>query len=285
MTEIFAKIKSHSKKVVLFAGLFSTVFVIVFYLVNLDLKSVKEKASSTIDPTPIVDTSAEIKKRLGSTTFSVEGYDEWAQRFVLDKKNNGIDQDPDKDGLPNYLEYVHGTDPLKTDTDGDKFTDKQEINNGYDPDAPGEATPTVEVKIAKIGVEAPMVWSKSEKEKDMLKDLEKGLSHYAKTASPGQNGNAIVSGHSSNYVWAKGDYNHIFKDLENMEAGDMILVKTTQKNGRVITYKYKVSEKFITVPDDDRIFAQTTSPTLTLSTCWPVGTTLKRTIVKADLLK
>jgi sortase A len=119
----------------------------------------------------------------------------------------------------------------------------------------------------------------------MLAELENGVGHYMKTASPGQNGNMIISGHSSNYIWAKGNYNHIFKDLNNLAAGDIITVRTAQKNGRNITFRYKVAEKFVTAPDDERIFAETETPALTLSTCWPLGTNLRRIIVKADILK
>jgi len=188
--------------------------------------STNKTASVTVANT---DMNAEIKNKLGSTTFSVETYDEWAKRNGLNSTNNGLDNDPDKDGLPNYLEYVYGTDPLKADTDGDGFSDKQEIINGYDPDAPGDAKPIVEITISKINIEAPMVWSTSEDEAAMLTDLESGISHYPKSAAPGQNGNMIISGHSSNYIWAKGDYNHIFKDLNNLEVGDVINVKTIQQ--------------------------------------------------------
>jgi sortase A len=215
----------------------------------------------------------------------MESYADSAKRFGLDNTNNSLDADPDKDGLPNYLEYVHGTNPMKADTDGDGYTDKQEITNGFDPDAPGTAKPIVEVSIARINVSAPMIWSKSEDEKSTLLDLEKGLSHFPKTASPGQNGNVIISGHSSNYIWAKGDYNHIFENLNDLQVGDLITIKTIQQNRRVIIYTYKVREKFIAQPDDQKIFAATDAPELTLSTCWPIGTTLKRAIIKADLVQ
>ena len=193
--------------------------------------------------------------------------------------------DPDGDGLPNYLEYIHGTDPNKADTDGDGFTDKQEITNGYDPAAPGDVRPAVEVSIAKISVTAPMVWSKSDNEKDQLTDLASGVAHFPQTASPGQDGNMIISGHSSNYIWAKGSFNYIFKNLNNLMPGDGVDVKTVQQNGKVITYHYKISEKFTAMPDDARIFDNTDSPTLTLPTCWPLGTNLRRLIVKADLIQ
>ncbi|MFA6474648.1 MAG: hypothetical protein WCV88_00420 [Patescibacteria group bacterium] len=45
--------------------------------------------------------------------------------------------DTDKDGLRDIDEKRYGTDPLKADTDGDGFTDKEEIDNGYNPNGPG----------------------------------------------------------------------------------------------------------------------------------------------------
>ena len=285
MSEKSIKIRKYIERILLIIILALVIFVALFYIVNLDLNPNKNSTVSTSKTAPNVDMNTEIKNKLGSTTFSVESYSEWTKNNGLDNANNGLDADPDKDGLPNYLEYVYGTDPLNADTDGDKFTDKQEITNGYDPDAPGDAKPAVEITISKINVTAPMVWSISEDETSMLKDLENGVNHYLKTASLGQNGNAVISGHSSNYIWAKGDYNHIFKDLDNLEKGNIIVIKTIQKNGRVIVYQYKVTEKFTTTPDDEKIFANTNEPTLTLTTCWPIGTNLKRLIVKAELVK
>lgn len=285
MSELFAQIKQNLKKVAIFCSLFLGVFVGAWYLVNFDFSPNQTKLSFEEKPVVSAEMDAELKKRLGSTVVSFESYAAWAKRRGLQASNSGLDNDPDKDGLLNYLEYVHGTKPLEADTDKDGFSDKQELANGYDPDAPGEAMPTVEFAISKIGVDAPMVWSKSEDEKATLKDLENGLSHFYKTAAPGQNGNAIISGHSSNYFWAKGNYNHIFKDLNDLEKGDVITVRTVQANGRVVVYTYKVNDKFITLPDDQRVFAETKNPTLTLSTCWPIGTTLKRVIIKAELAK
>lgn len=41
--------------------------------------------------------------------------------------------DTDSDGLPDYIEKVIGADLNKADTDGDGFSDLQEIKNGYSP--------------------------------------------------------------------------------------------------------------------------------------------------------
>ena len=70
-----------------------------------------------------------------------------------------------------------------------------------------------------------------------------------------------------------------------VRAGHVVDVKTVQQNGKIITYHYKISEKFTTVPNDARIFEDLSSPVLTLSTCWPLGTNLRRLIVKADLVQ
>lgn len=286
MRKIFEKIKIYFIRAVIIGSLSAIVFLGVFYLVNLDIRSAEEPSFET-GASKNANADEEIAKRLGATSFGMENYGSWAKRYGLNNSNNSLDADPDEDELPNYLEYVHGINPLKKDSDGDSYADKIEIANGYDPDASQDSKikPVVEISIAKVGVFAPMIWSRSESEKTMLAELENGVGHYFKTASPGQKGNMVVYGHSSNYIWAKGNYNHIFKDLNNLEKGDEITISSFQKNGRIIAYKYRISEKFISAPDDERIFAETENQTLTLSTCWPLGTTFRRLIIKAELEK
>lgn len=282
MSYVFGKITTREKRAALFVGLFLAVFIALFYVVNMDISPAKKPASREVS-WRAANTDEKLAKKLGSITFSIESYADWANRYGLANSDDGLDGDQDNDTLPNYLEYIHNTNPLKADTDGDGYADKAEIINGYDPDAFGDTKISVEIEISRINVLAPMVWSKNENEKDMLSDLENGVAHFFKTAAPGQNGNMIISGHSSNYIWAGGDYNHIFKNLNNLEKGDLVIVKTSQKNGRVIAYRYKISDKFITAPNDAEIFENTANPTLTLSTCWPIGTNLKRIVVKAAL--
>ncbi len=52
-----------------------------------------------------------------------------------DKKEVEIDKelDNDQDGLPDYIEKILGTDVNNSDTDGDSYSDFDEIKNGYNP--------------------------------------------------------------------------------------------------------------------------------------------------------
>ena len=196
-----------------------------------------------------------------------------------------IMDDTDHDGLTQRDEYLFGTDPANPDTDGDGYDDGTEVAHGYDPDAPGEARPKVFIVIDKIGIDVPVVLSKNSDEASLQKDLEKGVIHYPKTAMPGQRGNMYIAGHSSNYSWAKGTYNYVFKRLNELENGDKIIVKVKFHNGNELAYTYVVTTKEEVAPDDERIFADTQSQQLTLTTCWPLGTNFRRLMVKAQLVE
>jgi hypothetical protein len=62
--------------------------------------------------------------------------------------------------------------------------------------------------IPSIKVTAPVVWTGDVRNID--KDLTGGVIHYPGTVLPGETGTSYISGHSSNYPWAKGSYNQIF---------------------------------------------------------------------------
>jgi rubrerythrin len=72
--------------------------------------------------------------------------DEWEEDFLYDLEQS-YDDDPDNDKLNNILEYQYNTNPLKADTDGDGYSDKDEIDEGTDPNEP--ASVPVEKEEAK----------------------------------------------------------------------------------------------------------------------------------------
>ena len=219
---------------------------------------------------------------LGRMDMDKDGLsDFWEQENGLSLTSNDYKLDPDNDNLPNYLEMRHGTDPNKADTDGDGFGDSDEIRHGYDPSKAGDARPSYTISIGKLGIKAPVIWSTSTLEADLQEDLKKGVIRYPQTGIPGQTGNMVATGHSSNYIWVSGEYNYIFKDLNNLQNGDEIIISATQSNGKTLEYKYTVSLKEVVTPDDQRIFEETQKQVLTLVTCWPLNTNWKRLMLKA----
>lgn len=112
-----------------------------------------------------------------------------------------------------------------------------------------------------------------------MQELENGVVRYPGSALPGEKGNSFIFGHSSNYPWIKGNYNDVFALLDNVEYGDQIIVFYNQKK-----YVYTVREKKVVKPGDVKALERDPSKTeLSLMTCWPVGTTLKRMLVFAEL--
>ncbi|MGE5042427.1 MAG: sortase [Candidatus Levyibacteriota bacterium] len=111
-------------------------------------------------------------------------------------------------------------------------------------------------------------------------DLARHLIQYAGTAIPGQNGNAIIFGHSTLPQWFDPkNYKTIFATLHTIKSGDNILVKV---NG--VLYTYKIFSVTITSPEDTNIFSQAYDHSyITIVTCTPPGTIWKRLIVRARL--
>lgn len=135
--------------------------------------------------------------------------------------------------------------------------------------------------IPKIEVKAPIIWQVVPDEKLMLKELQKGVVHYNGTGLPDEpRGNVFISGHSSYYWWDKGSYKTIFANLDKMEIGDEIALAYQEK-----VYIYKVFEKIVVKPNQVEVLNATDKPILSLMTCIPVGTNLKRLIIKAQRLE
>lgn len=140
--------------------------------------------------------------------------------------------------------------------------------------------------IPKIGKNIPLVDIAGESgfdfdhmENIFMQELEKGVVRYPGTALPGQAGNAFIFGHSSNYPWIKGDYNDVFALIDHLEFGDKIIVYYNQKK-----LVYTIREKKIIKPGDVKALERDSNKSeLSLMTCWPIGTTLKRMLVFAEL--
>lgn len=135
--------------------------------------------------------------------------------------------------------------------------------------------------IDKLKIEAPIIKSINEKEKDIQEDLKNGVVLFPNTAMPGDFGNTVLFGHSSDYFWRDGNFKTIFSLLNQLNAEDEI--KIIENNKELI---YKVTNKQIVSKNNKVILEQTENERrLTLITCWPIGTDLKRLAIEAELVE
>ncbi len=137
----------------------------------------------------------------------------------------------------------------------------------------GENIPLVNVSIDK--------WANFETMHEVfMEELRKWVVRYPGTAEPGEAGNVFIFGHSSNYPWVKSEYNSVFALLDQLQNGDEIIIYYFQKK-----YVYKVKEHAVVKPWDVKTLEARdhTKKELSLMTCWPIGTTLERMIIFAEL--
>jgi sortase A len=160
---------------------------------------------------------------------------------------------------------------------GDSATDISKVTDQF-----GQQSKTYTqdmIVIPKINVEAPILYLKTTNNADILEAIKNGVGHYQGTALPGRMGNVFLTGHSSYYWWSKGKYNQVFALLDRLIIGDLIYVY--YKGDKFV---YRVNQSFVVKPNQVEVLAPSPKPILTLMTCTPVGTNLKRLIVQADLV-
>lgn len=133
--------------------------------------------------------------------------------------------------------------------------------------------------IPKINLEVPVVFDLgSVNEADIQNALEDGVVHFASSPNPGEIGNSVIVGHSSNNILNSGKYKFAFVLLKRLEAEDTFFV---HRNG--IRYTYKVYKKEIVTPSNLSVLQTQERPnTMTLITCDPPGTSINRLIITAE---
>lgn len=89
-------------------------------------------------------------------------------------------------------------------------------------------------------------------------------------------GNSFIFGHSSNLKISSTKYDTVFASVPTLREDDIIRVSVA---GTVSTYRVVLS-KPVDV-QDVQYMAPTENRTVTLLTCWPIGTDLRRWVVQA----
>ncbi len=132
------------------------------------------------------------------------------------------------------------------------------------------------VPIVKVSTENLLKKDWGALEKDIQGALQDGVVHYPGTAQPGEEGNVVITGHSSYWPLDPGKFKDVFASLHQVRVGDTVLVYHNQK-----PYTYEVYDKKEVNPDQVEVLAGGGENRLTLITCTPVGTNLRRLIVLA----
>lgn len=134
------------------------------------------------------------------------------------------------------------------------------------------------IVIPKIGVKAPIQWDVASGK--VMDSLQNGTVHLAGTGHPDESNNTFITGHSSNYWWRGGDYNNVFALLPKLEGKDEIFIIY---HGKI--EKYQVKKSVDVKKNEVGPYVVTTKEQLTLMTCVPVGTNLRRLLIIAERVK
>lgn len=123
----------------------------------------------------------------------------------------------------------------------------------------------IRIQIPAIGVDHPVVQG------DGYEQLKKGVGQYIGSPNPGQDGNIVLSAHND-------VFGEIFRDLDQLEQGDQVILFTSQQ-----TYTYIVQKSQIVEPTQVEVMAPTREPVVTLISCYPYLVDNKRIVISAIL--
>lgn len=164
---------------------------------------------------------------------------------------------------------------------GEEFekNDLTKIKNWF-PEAPAPSLITSEIKEYYLSIPRLKIYDALVKVGN--ENLDKSLIHYPGTALPGKYGNAVVFGHSVlPQFFNPKNYLTIFSTLPTIKKGEEILVDFDQ-----VRYRYLVEDLKEVPPNDIGILSQNYSDAhITLVTCVPPGTYLRRLVVIGKLSK
>lgn len=141
------------------------------------------------------------------------------------------------------------------------------------------------IVIPKIEAKAPIIANADASDpKKYLPALKMGVAHAQGSKFPGQVGNIYLFAHSTDAFYNVSAYNAVFYLIGKLEKGNEIDIyyKGTK-------YQYEVYDKMVVGADASQFFGtlprQEGLQTLTLQTCYPPGTSIKRLVVLAKVVR
>jgi len=150
-----------------------------------------------------------------------------------------------------------------------------------DPNSNITVGPEPRLIIPKINVDVPVAYDIGNDYASQMEAMTNGVAQFAipgANSHPGQIGNTVIAGHSSNDLLDYGNYKFIFAQLDKLEVGDTIYA-----NYQSVRYVYTVTKKEVVKPTEvSALVYETTQPMLTLLTCTPLGTAINRLLITAE---
>lgn len=123
----------------------------------------------------------------------------------------------------------------------------------------------IRLQVPALNIDAPIVQG------DGWEQLKKGVGQHPGTANPGERGNLVLSAHND-------IFGEIFRDLDRLNPGDLVIVHTNQRS-----YTYIVVDTKIVAPTAVEVMDPTPQATTTLISCYPYLKDNKRIVVIARL--
>ncbi len=128
--------------------------------------------------------------------------------------------------------------------------------------APAQAT---RIQIPALSIDAVVVHGTD------WEQLKLGVGHDVNSANPGERGNLVLAAHND-------VYGELFRYLDRLKPGDEVVVYASQQR-----YRYVITGNRIVEPTQVEVTAPTSTPTVTLISCYPYLVDTKRIAVFGEL--
>lgn len=132
-----------------------------------------------------------------------------------------------------------------------------------------------ELFIPSMGIRAPVFKASSWNDGEVGELLKSGIA-LLPTETWLEGDHRVVTAHSSGTI-SMGDKRFLFATIHRLRPDEKIIL---YQNGK--TYVYRVLEKKIVTPTDIGALPKGEKSTLTLVSCWPIGSDAKRILVIAE---
>lgn len=145
-------------------------------------------------------------------------------------------------------------------------TKSKEDTKALYPDRPAQGDKIGSLSIPSLKMSLPIYEGTKESE------LERGVGHYSGSVLPGESDNCVLSGHRDT----------VFSELQHLEKGDKLLVRTSAGTFTYRIYKIRIVDK-----EDTTVIVPKPRASLTLTTCYPftyIGSAPQRYIISAYLI-